>query len=191
MATEDTSFPRLVSLACHDLRTPLATVQGFARTLTRMGGIGDPGDRYLGMMDAAAMQLTELLELLSLAARIEAGRWEPVAQDADTLDLARAAVERLADKAAVSGAGEAVATDVTAVHAALFGLANAALRHGGLERVELDVDGRELRIGPVTEAAPVVLGESMRDLGAAVGRMVVEALGGSVAVTAERLVVRL
>ena len=33
--TEDSEFARLVSLACHDLRTPLATVNGFARTLTR------------------------------------------------------------------------------------------------------------------------------------------------------------
>ena len=72
---KDQSFARLVSLACHDLRTPLATVQGFARTLVRMGGIGDPQDRYLGLMDAASTQLTELLELLALAARIEAGRW--------------------------------------------------------------------------------------------------------------------
>ena len=34
-ATEETRFARLVSLACHDLRTPLATVVGFAHTLTR------------------------------------------------------------------------------------------------------------------------------------------------------------
>src|SRR5437870_1213253 len=32
----DNRFPRLVSLACHDLRTPLATVYGFARTRTRV-----------------------------------------------------------------------------------------------------------------------------------------------------------
>ncbi len=33
---DDNRFPRIVSLACHDLRTPLATIYGFARTLTRM-----------------------------------------------------------------------------------------------------------------------------------------------------------
>ena len=33
--TEDASFPRLVSLACHDVRTPLATVFGFARMIER------------------------------------------------------------------------------------------------------------------------------------------------------------
>ena len=33
----DTSFARLVSLACHDVRTPLATVHGFAKTLDADG----------------------------------------------------------------------------------------------------------------------------------------------------------
>jgi len=31
----DTFFARLVSLACHDVRTPLATVNGFVKTLER------------------------------------------------------------------------------------------------------------------------------------------------------------
>ena len=35
--TDDASFPRLVSLACHDVRTPLATVFGFARMIERFG----------------------------------------------------------------------------------------------------------------------------------------------------------
>ena len=36
MATDD-RFARMVWLACHDLRTPLATVYGFARTLQAAG----------------------------------------------------------------------------------------------------------------------------------------------------------
>lgn len=166
-------------------------MQGFARTLARMGGLGDPQDRYLGLIDAASTQLTELLEVLALAARIEGRRWEPLEQDADTLDLAREAVDPLGEKAVVSGAGAAVTTDRDALRGALYGFANAALRHGGLERVEVEVDGRVVTIGPVTDAAPVVLGENLRDLGAAVGRMAVEALGGSVELAAERLVIRI
>jgi signal transduction histidine kinase len=37
--TEEISFTKLVGLACHDLRTPLATVYGFARTITRAEGL--------------------------------------------------------------------------------------------------------------------------------------------------------
>ena len=156
-----------------------------------MGSLGDPQDRYLGLIDAASTQLTELLEDLSLVARIEGGRWEPLQQDTDTLALARIAMEPLGDGAVVSGTGAAATLDPGAVARALHGLANAARRHGGLERVELDVAGHEIRIGPVTTAAPVVLAEDLRDLGAALGRTVIEALGGSLALDGERLVVRL
>ena len=73
MGDSDTKFPRLVSLAAHDLRTPLATIHGFAQTLVRMGDLGEPKQRYLEMIDVAAKQLAELLEELGLAARIEGG----------------------------------------------------------------------------------------------------------------------
>src|SRR5205809_3030985 len=70
-ATADNPFARLVSLACHDLRTPLATVVGFAHTLTRQGGLEEPAGRYVEMIGAAAGQLGELVDELSLGARIE------------------------------------------------------------------------------------------------------------------------
>ena len=47
----DDRFPRIVSLACHDLRTPLATVYGFARTLTRSGELDDRSARFVGMIE--------------------------------------------------------------------------------------------------------------------------------------------
>ena len=86
---DDSRFPRLVSLACHDLRTPLATIYGFARTLTRMEEHDERTGRYLGMIEEAAEQMTELLDELGAAARIEAGRWEPALREVDTLELAR------------------------------------------------------------------------------------------------------
>jgi len=60
--TDDSEFARLVSLACHDLRTPLATVHGFATTLVRGGGLEPPADRYVEMIDLASAQLAELIE---------------------------------------------------------------------------------------------------------------------------------
>ncbi len=72
----DASFSQLVGIACHDLRTPLATVHGFARTLQR-SPLGEPADRYVEMIDLASLQIAELLEELALVARIESGRYEP------------------------------------------------------------------------------------------------------------------
>ena len=70
-------FPSLVSLACHDLRTPLATVQGFAKTLLQLEQLdGEKAARYLGLIDTAADELVELLDLISLAARIESGHFQ-------------------------------------------------------------------------------------------------------------------
>ena len=59
-------------------------------------------------------------------------------------------------------------------------------------QVRLAVHGQELVISPVTPAsAPVLLGEDLRDLGAAVAVRVVEARGGAVEVDGETLIVRL
>ncbi len=190
---EDRDFARLVSLACHDLRTPLATVHGFAKTLVKSGGLEPPNDRYVEMIDAASAQLAELLDELSLAARIADGRYDPTLRDADTLELAQAAAARLGEeRVTVSGAGAAIQTDPASVERGIAALAQSALRHGGFDEVAIDVAGTELRISPVTPAsAPVVLGEDLRDLGAAVAARLVSRLGGSLAVDGETLVVRL
>jgi signal transduction histidine kinase len=190
---EDSDFARLVSLACHDLRTPLATVHGFATTLTRSGDLPSPADRYVEMIDAASAQLAELIEELSLAARIESGRYDPTRREADTLALAQAAVARLGEeRARVTGSGASLETDTGAVERGLAALFQSALRHGGLESVEVEVDGLEIRLSRVTAAsAPVVLGEDLRDLGAAVAVRLVRSLGGTVGVEGETLTIRL
>jgi two-component system OmpR family sensor kinase len=97
VSSSDTAFPHLVSLAAHDLRTPLATIHGFAQTLVRMGDLGEPKQRYVEMIDAASRQLAELLDELGVAARIESGRYEPHLQPVDTLELARVAAEELGE----------------------------------------------------------------------------------------------
>ena len=182
-------------LACHDLRTPLATVHGFAQTLVRMEGFDENVMRYLGMIDTASGQLAELVDELSLGARIQAGRYDPVRGSASTLELARAAAEELGEERVdVSGQGAEVEVEVEvdATRRAVAALAKCALRHGGLERVELAVDGAELRLSPITPAsAPVVLGEDLRDLGAAIAVRLLRAQGGSVALEDDTLEIRL
>lgn len=176
-------FAGLVSLGCHDLRTPLATVHGFAQTLLRLDEL-DPEKtvRYLGLIESAAIELAELLDLLSLAARIEARRYEPVTREASSLELA---------PEGATGTGAQVLVDPAPVERALAALARAAARHGGVE-VSVTVDGPQIAVEPVVErAAQVVLGEEQKDLGAAVAVRVVRALGGEVVLEGERLTVTL
>jgi signal transduction histidine kinase len=179
----DDDFPRLVSLACHDLRTPLATVSGFAKTMLRIEELEpDKQARYLGLIDNSADELASLLDLLSLAARIEGGRYEPVLREVDSFSLA---------PEGATGTGATVLVDPEPVERALAAFQRAAARHGGVD-VTVAVDGRHVSFEPVTEeAAPVVPGDSAKDLGAAVAARLVRSLGGGIALDAERLTVTL
>src|SRR5262249_17672087 len=67
----DTRFPEQVSVACHDLRTPLATVYGFARTRGRLGGLDDRQRRSVGMVVAGAQEPTRLIDDLATLTRLE------------------------------------------------------------------------------------------------------------------------
>jgi signal transduction histidine kinase len=189
----DSSFARLVSLACHDVRTPLATVHGFVKTLERTMQLEPPTDRYMEIIAQASVQMAELLDELSLAARIEGGRYNPMLREVDTLELAHSARERLGeDRVTVSGAGAVVSTDADAVGRGISALVQSVLRHGGLEGAGVVVRGSEIDVAPVTPAsAQVVLGEDLRDLGAAVAVRLVAALGGTVSLDGETLTIRL
>src|SRR5262249_4917446 len=134
-------------------------------------------------------QIAELIDELSLAARIESDRYEPTPREADTLELAQAAAARLGEERVhVAGSGAAVETDAEALERGLAALFQSALRQGGLDEVEVVVDGVDVRLSPVTSAsAPVVLGDDLRDLGAAVAVRLVRRLGGFVEVDGETL----
>src|SRR5437870_3796109 len=87
----------------------------------------------ISFSEPASGQLADLLEELSLAARIEGGRYDPALQETDSLALASAgAAELEPGLVSVEGTGAPVAVDVPAVERALRSLARCALRHGGL-----------------------------------------------------------
>jgi hypothetical protein len=144
------------------------------------------------MIEAASTQMVELLDELGLAARIEGGRYEPALRDADTLELAKAAAQRLGqDRVRVEGPGGRVRVDLESTERAVSALVRCALRHGGLDVVRVSANGPELTIAPITSAsAPVVLGDDLRDLGAAVAGRLVGALGGDLALDEDVLHVR-
>jgi signal transduction histidine kinase len=187
------TFAHLVSLACHDLRTPLATASGFARTLERLDDVGQPAGRYVEMIGAAADQMAELLDLLGAAARVEDGRFEPQPQPSNTRELADAAAQRLPEGAAsVTGEGAPVEVDPKWTAVSLGTLAEAVRRHGGLGEISLAAEGSTIEISPIVAGAgEIATGENLRDFAAAVGARVLRASGATVELDGDRLRVRL
>ena len=182
-------FVTLVALACHDLRTPLATVSGFAKTLLTADPPVGRETRFVELIDEAAGQMAQLLDQLELAARISSGRYEPVSAAVDTLALAAGSRD---ERIRAVGTGALIETDPEAAGRALAALATAALRFGELASLTWQVSGRELTLGPLPPAAAAVVdGSAPRDLGALVARIVIERLGGSVGVAEGTLDVRL
>jgi hypothetical protein len=107
------------------------------------------------------------------------------------LELAREACAELGERVAVSGEGAAVQVDADATSRALSRLAKAASRHGGIESVTLVVRGPELEISPLLKnAAGVVTGEELRELGAVVAVEHLKAIGVAVTAEDERLLIR-
>jgi signal transduction histidine kinase len=186
------SFPELVSIACHDLRTPLATVYGFVRTLERLD-LEAPANDYTEIILAASEQMRDLLDQLSIVERIESGRYAPALAEVDSLALASEAADELGEgRVLVSGEGAPVRVERVATRRALAQLARAAARHGGHDSVGLEVRGPELQLFPLTRTStPVLLGEDVRELGAPAAGVLIRFLGGSVEAQDERLLIRL
>jgi signal transduction histidine kinase len=190
--TNDRRFAELVSVACHDILTPLATVYGFARTLEQLP-LESPAPRYVEMIGAASAQIDELVDQLRLVARIESGRYDPALVERDSLALAREAAASFdEDRVTVGGRGGPVTVDPDPTVRALSQLTRAVARFGGHERVSLEVDGAELALSPLSRtAAPVVLGEDPRELAAPAAALLIRALGGELEARGETLLIRL
>ena len=144
------------------------------------------------MVGAATDQMAELLDLLSTAARVDDGRFEPQLRTFQSRELADAAVDRAeAGRMTVEGDGTEVKADANWASMSLGALAEAARRHGGLDQIALTVDGAEIAIAPLVEAAgAIAAGHDLRDFAAAVGARVLEATGAAVLLDTDRLRIR-
>ena len=142
----------------------------------------------------ASVQMAELLDELSLVARIESGRYDPVLREVGHA-RARQRRARAARRGPRHGLRRRERTSrrtADAVGRGISALVQSALRHGGLEEAGVVVRGSEIDVSPVTPAsAQVVLGEDLRDLGAAVAVRLVAALGGAVSLDGETLTIQL
>ena len=180
--------PRLARLPRRpDAAGDRARLRADALTDGRTGAAGRP---YVEMIEAASAQIAELLDELSLAARLEGGRYEPALREADTLELALAAADGSAtERVHVTGEGTACRpTSPPSTAASPRSSRRAPPRRPRRGRSR---PPRRDRRSPITDSsAPVVLGRDLRDLGAAVAVRLVETLGGTVAVEAGVLTIR-
>lgn len=63
--------------ACHELRSPLAVVYGFAKMLDAQATLDDTARKYVSQIVNGAQQLDDLLDALGKVARIASGRLTP------------------------------------------------------------------------------------------------------------------
>jgi len=175
-------YPAILSAASHDLRSPLATIYGFARTIERIAPLEGPAAGFLQHILDAARDLDRGLGHLSLLGRIGDGRFDPTAGPVSTAALVDGVVA-----AAVAAAGEpaedgtVLAAQAEAVEAlALLAETTARLDP---ERPAMTVralaDGVEL--APVGETIAPLLGAAAgaRDLALATALQALRALGAS------------
>jgi two-component system sensor histidine kinase KdpD len=168
----------------HDLRTPLATIFGFAKTIERQGALDDTQGRFLGLIMDAASDMDRMIENLSLVAHVLEGRWTPSLEPASTAALAAAALEAATVRAdgraleAAAGVDGTVSTDPARAPRVLAIVAEAALRLDpgrAVATVAPSADG--VRVGPFEPHLVTVVTEPGRDIPVEVARIVLERLG--------------
>ena len=94
-----------LNMAGHELRTPLAVIRGYL-SLISTGAYGDVPPDWAGalrMLEAKGLELSEMVESILAAARIQSGRLPVRPREVDMVGLAKAAVERANSAAALSG----------------------------------------------------------------------------------------
>lgn len=180
---------RLVALGVNDLRTPLATLGGFARTLAS-AGLPEPEAGYARTIEESGLQIASIVEDLNLLARIVEGRWQPLLAEVSSRELVEEAAARFEPgRVRVAGdAGAPVRVDRGPTVRALAALTRATMRHGALdEGIDVLVVGPTVILSPIEpNARPVLAGEESRDFGAGAALRIVHALGGSTRLDGDR-----
>lgn len=183
-------FPRLVLAACHDLRSPLSTAHGFARTLERIGELDERQRRYVELVVASTQDLDRLIGALGALARIEAGELRVAEEPYELAVVVRAAAEAASaalgeerEVDAAGGEGVRGLGDSAQLERGLSLLAEAAVRlsvEGGAASLEGRSDGAVLVRAPL-DGARAALDNGTRDLRAAAARGLLSALGWTLA----------
>jgi two-component system, OmpR family, phosphate regulon sensor histidine kinase PhoR len=149
-----------VTTASHELRTPMTSISGAARTLLRHGDELPDGrqDDFLKMIVSESDRLSRIVDQILLASRIEAGRIEVLHERCDAAAIARSVVESVQHRAPehvelvldVNGRLPQVDCDPDRLRQVLGNLIDNAVKYspdGGEVRIEVDPDGEMMRFG--------------------------------------------
>jgi hypothetical protein len=187
-------FPEQISSACHDLRTPLASAYGFARTLERLGAVSGEHARYLALVVEASEELGRLIDCLALIARAQDGRLVLERASAGSAELAEEALGLVpGDRLSSDGAGTAIEVDRARAVSGLAWLAEAvahAVPGDQPLRVEARGDGT-FAVGPLSTVMADRIADGTGDLRALAALAVARAHGGTLAREDDRVVLRL
>jgi two-component system phosphate regulon sensor histidine kinase PhoR len=126
-----------IANASHELKTPLTAIRGFAETLLSGGASEEELERYLAVISRNAERMNSLVEDLLSLSRIESGtsKLEPTAVDLH--DLAKIALEDLAQRleaasieaSVVADAGSIALADKRSVEQVLGNLLDNAVKY--------------------------------------------------------------
>lgn len=147
-----------VSMAAHELRSPLTAIKGFARTLRLKADRLSPERReqYLEMINDQSDRLARLVEDLMQVARIDAGRVVLEPEELDIGVLVKELVEQFHDKwrgrrisVAATGGLPVTAGDSHRLEEILINLIDNAVKYSPAQQpitVDIDAGDGELRV---------------------------------------------
>jgi signal transduction histidine kinase len=105
-----------VANVTHELRTPVAAMQGLAETLQRGDVAPDKARRFAELMHKHAVRLSALIDGLLRLAELEGGSDEPISKtDVPVLEVAREVEETLRGRAAEAEVAVVIDVDAAAV----------------------------------------------------------------------------
>jgi signal transduction histidine kinase len=197
MTQDPIHLGRLMSAIAHDLRTPLATIYGFAKTIERGGGLDERQERFLGLIIAAAADMDRMIENVSTVGHIAEERMSIDRAAVSTEALAAGALEAVPERpdgrrvVLRPGTGALVETDADRAARAIALVVEAALRlEPSRAEAYLQPDGATIRSGPFSETLLPGLEARGRDVPVETARIVLAYLGATLVTEGEELVAR-